>query len=273
MKDYQEQLDRDGYYVFPNVLSREKCEHFKGLLEEVHARNRQRLAANQGQSDHGLQDKSQERVVYNLHNKNLDFFELIEHPLALEVMGSLLQAGSYLNSEPFVMLNESARSPLPGSKGQQLHMDSNFPGSPYALFAIALWMLDDFTPENGATRVVPGSHRFLTYAENGKKYDSEVSVCAPAGSLLVYNASLWHGGGDKTSEGTRWAAIFGYGRWFLKPAFDFNKCTPPEVWEKMTERQKDLLGFRCNPPKDEFTRSRRRSEHFEEPLPYSLPMP
>ena len=272
MENYQKRLDREGFCVFPGVLPRERCEYFKSLLEDVYGRSREMLAHGSAKTGHGLQDKSQERVVYNLHNKHYDFFELIEHPLALEVMGHLLQSGSYMNAEPFVLLNESARSPLAGAKGQQLHMDSNFPGSPYALFAIALWMLDDFSPENGATRVVPGSHRFLTYAENGKKYEDEISVTAPAGSLLVYNASLWHGGGDKTCEGTRWAAIFGYGRWFLKPAFDFNKCTPPEIWEKMTERQRDLLGFRCNPPKDEFTRTRRRSEQFEDPLPYSLPV-
>src|SRR5262245_42483457 len=140
VKNYQEQLEREGYCVFPSVLPRERCDHFKSLLEGIYDKSCEMLAHGSAKTSHGLQDKSQEPVVYNLHHEHSDFFELVEHPLALEVMGHLLQRGSYMNAEPFVLLNESARSPLPGAKGQQLHMDSNFPGSPYALFAIALWM-------------------------------------------------------------------------------------------------------------------------------------
>ena len=113
--------------------------------------------------------------------------------------------------------------------------------------------------------------RRLTYAEDGAHYPDEITVSAPAGSLLIYNAGLWHGGGPKTCAGTRWAFIPGYGRWFIKPSWDYSKNTPRHIWDAMTDAQKDLLGFRCVPPKDEFTRLRRRSDAFEEPEPYSLP--
>lgn len=270
LESLKQEIVRQGYTVIRDVLSRDECEHFKSLLESD-ARRYSPYYARTAAGAHGLQDKSQEKVVFNLHNKHPDYMRLLAHQRVLSVVGAMLREGSYQNSEAFHIINISARCPLPGSGGQQLHLDSNLPGGDFPLIMIALWMLDDFTPENGATRVVPGSHKRTGYPENGVKYEDEVALNEPAGSVLIYNASLWHGGGEKVADGTRWGVVLGYGRWFIKPSFDFTKCTPKSVYDGMTEEQKELFGFRSNPPKDEFTRMRRRSETFEEPDPYALP--
>lgn len=268
----KKELSEKGYFVLENVLTPAECDHFKRLLENDCKRYTPRYAGSTTKSEHRLEDTSVVKVVYNLHNKHIDYFKLFDHPKVLPLIEAMLKDGSYQNAESFHLLNTSARCPLPNVPAQQLHLDSNLPGGHYQLIMIALWMFDDFTPENGSTRVVPGSHTFMEYPATGKTYPEEVSVIAPRGSVLVYNGSLWHGNGLKTLPGDRWAAIFGYGRWFIKPSFDFMKNTPRAIYNQLTDAQKDLLGFRSNPPKDEFTRLRRRSADFEEPDEYQLPI-
>lgn len=265
------ELDDTGYMVLKDVISRQECNEYKRVLEKLAAKYGPLHAGAGGVTGHGLQDKSSEQVVYNLHNKDDRFFRLFETPPVLTILDYALKRGSYKDSEPYCLLNISARNPLPGNPGQQLHLDSNLPGGTYPLIMVVLWMLDDFTAENGATRIVPGSHKFTTYAEDGKNYPDEVSATGSAGSVLVYNGSLWHGGGAKSAPGTRWSIVLGYGRWFIKPSFDFSRNTPAEVWNRMPSTLRDLLGFRATPPVDEFTRIRRRSAEFEPPTPYGLP--
>ena len=135
-----------------------------------------------------------------------------------------------------------------------------------------LWMIDDFTIENGATRIVPGSHTRPFFPENGKSYTDEISMTAPAGSVLLYNGALWHGGGPKQSDKDRWACIFSYARWYLKPSFDFNRNMPYDIFDKLSDECRELFGYKVNPPIDEFTRLSTRSEVFESPKQYNLPI-
>ena len=169
------------------------------------------------------------------------------------------------------MYNISARCPLKGFGNQQLHLDSNLPGVNYPLIANVMWFLDDFTLENGATRVVPGSHKWKSYPLDGVVHNDEIIITGKKGSAIVFNANLWHGGAKNNSDETRWAVVLGYARWFIKPSFDFMQNTSDDIFCKLTDKQKSLLGFNLIPPKDEFTRLRRRSEDFETPQKYKLP--
>lgn len=262
----------NGFAVIPNVISSQKCEHFKKLLEDNYEKYSPYYYTPNKGSAHALENKQNEKVVFNLHNKSTEWFELFEHPTVLSVLDVVLKEGSYKNQEPYHLLNISARSPLKDTGEQQLHLDSNLPGGDFPIIMVTLWMFDDFTKETGATRVVPGSHKGTTYAEDNKIYDTEIRAEGKQGSVLIYNASLWHAGGKNFTDKTRWGLVLGYGRWFIKPSFDFLKNTPIEIYNQLTDSQKDLLGFRSAPPKDEFTRMRRRSDDFEQPLPYNLPI-
>lgn len=268
--DYNQQLDTNGYVVLPSLLTDEECDHYKALLESDCESYANLYKGANSPKVESLANKSGEKVVYNLHNKDLSWFKLFEHPKVLPLLDYMLKEGSYNGEEPYYLNNISARCPLKGHPGQQLHSDSNLPGINYCIIANVLWALDDFTIESGATRVVPGSHKIRSFAPDGEKHKDEIQLTAPKGSAIIFNANLWHGGAENTTEHSRWAIALGYARWFIKPSFDFMQNTPEHIYSQLTDEQKDLLGFRLIPPKDEFTRLRRRSEEFE--IPFGSPL-
>jgi ectoine hydroxylase-related dioxygenase (phytanoyl-CoA dioxygenase family) len=265
-------MERDGFTIVENLLTKQQCDHYKNNLEESYTRYAAHHAGNSSSAVAGsLANKAGEKVVYNLHNKHKDWLTLFTHPIVTPILDAVLKAGSYKNSEPYYLYNISARSPLKGGGAQQLHCDSNLPGVNYCLIANVVIALDPFTLENGATRVVKGSHKWSSYPPDGESHPEEIRLTAPQGSAVIFNANLWHGGAANNTDGTRWAVLLGYARWFIKPSFDFMKCTPSDVFQNMTEEQKEILGFYYVPPKDEFTRLRRRSASAEIPDCYNLP--
>jgi ectoine hydroxylase-related dioxygenase (phytanoyl-CoA dioxygenase family) len=265
-----EKLNSEGYVVLENVLSQKECDHFISLLEECVQTYTPLHAGENSDSKHGLDSKENEKIVFNLHNKDFSFLEIVDHPVVYPILSHMLREGSYQNSEPFIHTLSSARSPLRGAKKQQLHNDSRYPNAPWPTVVFVLYCLEDFTKEKGATRVVPGSHRYSTYPENGRTYPEEVILEASRGSAIVVNGSLWHGSSKNVSGDTRWGMIYSYARWFHKTSFDFNRNMPEAFYDRMTDTQKELFGYKFNPPKDEFESLSGRSVEPEKPKPYSL---
>ena len=271
--DYRKEIEEKGFLVLPNLITEQECDHYKSVLDnnyEIFAPN---YAGGTGNTDteHGLDNKSLEKVVYNLHNKDLSFFKLFEHPEVLKILDFMLLEGSYKDSEPYYLYNNCARCPLIGNPGQQLHSDSRLPGINYCIVANVLWALDDFTNDNGSTRIVPGSHKIKEFAEDGKIYDEEIRANIKKGSALIFDANLWHGGGANIDGSSRWALTLGYARWFIKPAFDYMQNTPIEIYEQLSPERKRLMGYDLAAPKDEFTRVRSRAPSPEVPENYVLP--
>lgn len=271
MEDLIKSFNEDGFLVIEDVLTENECENYKSMLERDYKKFSP-YYVDSLKTDHGLNNKNSEKVVYNMHNKDIGYFDLFDHESVFPIVKNILQEGSYQNSEAVNLLNISARCPEAYAEPQQLHLDSNLPGKDsYPIIVVALFMLDDFTNESGPTRVVPRSHKFDHYAENGKTYESEIRVTAKKGSVLIFNGSLWHGSSKKLNDSSRWAIILGYGRWFIKPSFDFSKNIPNEIASQLSDSRLRLLGLDSNPPKDEFTRITRKSSNIEMDDGYELP--
>ena len=264
-------IKKNGYVLLNNVLDDKQCESYKTMLNQD-AEKYSSFHAGSQNTDHGLNDKNMEKIVYNLHNKHIEYFDLCDHPKVFPVINKMLQEGSYQNSSQINLIGFDARNPSKNSKPQQLHLDSSLPGQGgYPLMMVVMFMLDDFTKENGCTRIIPCSHLRSDFAENNKKYDEEISVEVKQGSALIFDGSLWHGGGGKTSDASRWAVIPTYGRSFIKPAFNFTENIPSNIFNQLTDERKNLLGLNSCPPKDEFTRITRLSNEYEWKKGYELP--
>jgi ectoine hydroxylase-related dioxygenase (phytanoyl-CoA dioxygenase family) len=261
------EIKKQGYTLIPNLIKASECEKYKKLLENYYKKYSKSYASSSKKNT--LADKSFEKVVYNLHNKNILWFKLFKNKKILKILDIILKEGSYNNQEPYYLNNISARCPTKGNKGQVIHLDSNLPGVNYNIITNVIWYFDDVNKKNGTTLLVPGSHRYLKYANKNNirrlKY-----IDAKKGSVLVFNSNLWHGGTKKINSNSRWALVLGYARWFIKPSFDFMKNTPREIYKKLTKKDKSLLGFDLVPPKDEFTRITRRSNFHLEPDNYKI---
>jgi ectoine hydroxylase-related dioxygenase (phytanoyl-CoA dioxygenase family) len=140
---------------------------------------------------------------------------------------------------PFLATGLRGRDPLPGFGQQGLHTDG-FPPAPSqpSFLVTALWLLDDFTPTNGATRVVPGSHRMRRplpkqMQQPQSHHPQEKVVLAEAGSVLLFHGHLWHGG-TRNEAGCRRRVLQGQylARDCLAPASapaDLPERLPPAV--------------------------------------------
>lgn len=134
-----------------------------------------------------------ERVA-NLVNKDAAFDVCLDHPRVRAAVQHLLGEDARLSS-----LNARAAQP-DGGGAQPLHTDwESGARDGRAMASNTLWILDDFTEDNGATRIVPGTHRTGTtpaeeLADPMGPVQGERKILAPAGSVIVLNAHVWHGG-------------------------------------------------------------------------------
>ncbi len=127
---------------------------------------------------------------------------LAAHPL-------LIAAATHVLGPDFHVRDVHGRNPRPGHGQQGLHADwkERAPGEPFIILT-ALWLLDDFTADNGATRIVPGTHLLhrpvpRPYAQPHAHHPEESIITGPAGSVLLLNGHLWHSGRRNDSPGPR----------------------------------------------------------------------
>ena len=126
---------------------------------------------------------------------------------ALYIFTPLLEACAHVIGRPFKLSSMHARTLRPRSPAQELHVDVQRNSADWPLVGFIL-MVDEFRPDNGATRFVPGSHQWPgtpeeVMADRRTNHDGQILACGPAGSLLIFNGSAWHGHTANTSVGPR----------------------------------------------------------------------
>ena len=126
---------------------------------------------------------------------------------ALYVFPPLLDACCRTIGRPFKLSSLHARTLRPHSRSGELHVDVRRNSGDWPLLSFIL-MIDEFRSENGATRFVPGSHQWLTAPQDTVSdlradYQGQTLGCGPAGSLLIFNGSVWHDHSANTSDQPR----------------------------------------------------------------------
>jgi hypothetical protein len=166
---------------------------------------------------------------------------LVEHDMLIAVADEILLP----HCATYQVGSLTAIEILPGEGAQALHRDDSL--YPLELAGVELqvgvmWALNDFTSENGGTRVVPGSHRFLRswHIPDVSAWESAVM---PKGSALFYLGSTWHGGGANESNGARAGLINTYCLGWLRQEANQYLETPPEIAIKFSPRLRALLGY------------------------------
>ena len=169
--------------------------------------------------------------------------DLIAHPLVMAVADQVLLP----NAETYRIGSTTAIEIYPGEGDQVLHRDDDFyphriPEVEYQIGA--MWAFDDFTEENGATRVVPGSHWTGT-VETWSEADV-VQASMPKGSVLLYFGSTFHGGGANKSEARRSSLINTYALGWLRQEENQYLAVPRDVAMAYPEHVRRLMGYQAH---------------------------
>ena len=221
-----------GYAIMEAFLDAEMLHRVRGEMEPIFQQTGSRDT--QGRGRHaGIQTIH----VHNLFAKTRAVDEIAVDPLLLTTIEGVL-------GEQFQMSVATAMCPDPGVDPQYLHQDDGhypLPRPHMPLIANTLIALDDFHRNNGATMVVPGSHKWPQAIE---READVVYAEMPAGSLLVFDGALWHGGGGNTTSNQRRRSInLNFNLSWLRQQENQYVGIPRDVWLQLPERLQRLLGF------------------------------
>jgi len=136
---------------------------------------------------------------------------------------------------------------FPGEKAQILHRDDSI--YPMTLQGVELqlsimWALSDFTVENGATQVVPGSHRW--HSERRAKPGEILQMDMPAGSALIYLGRTLHGGGENRSKHPRMGLVNTYSLGWLRQEVNQYLTIPRDIMKSYPEHIQRVMGYQVH---------------------------
>ena len=220
------EIDVYGFTILEHVLTEDEAVEMREALikaeQEIGTEHNHRGSA---------------RHVSNLPTCDPVFFKTIDHPRTLPILEHFL-------GESMILGSLNSRIVRPGDGYQDLHSDIPVEmlnmASPVMMNTV--WMLDEFTSEIGATRCVPGSHKSgLGGPPEGLDLKHVSKAIAPIGSVLVFNGQTWHGGGRNTGTINRHALFGHYRKRMLVFQVDPHDGFPPEWFDQLTERQKQLM--------------------------------
>lgn len=226
------QLAEQGYAIFPNLMP-------PAMLAEMRARVE---ALYKEEGDQAGQEFKHEPGALRLANcvdKGEIFERAVAMPEVLEAVGAVL-------GPEFKLSSLNVRTALPhNGVSQPLHCDmAAIPDAGGYWVCNCIWMLDDFTLLNGPTRAVPGTHLLRRLPDRPKDaHPEEVKITGKAGTVVVMNAHLWHGGDANLTDKPRTALHSFYCRGD-KPQQQYQKrLLRPEVQGRLSPALRRLLAL------------------------------
>ncbi|NIJ17896.1 phytanoyl-CoA dioxygenase family protein [Sphingobium vermicomposti] len=236
-------VDRAGYAILTGAILPDKVELARQVLVSEIAREEAEDVSRV--SNFFVDPDAKNRRLDRLPDRHPVFLELLEQPALLEMVKHIL--GPTVLNESYLVQSLDANVTRPGSAAQFIHLDAardtHDQAVPYQ--ARFIWCLDPFDEENGATRVVPGSHRWNDRIDmSGATFYESVPAVAPAGSLIIYSDMLLHGTGANISTNRQRASInFGYCPPWCRPLVNFPLVLDPRTVEGASRMLRQVLGY------------------------------
>lgn len=226
-------LDRDGFVVLTELLSRDECDAIAAAVDPL-----------LGSMGRNAFEGNRTQRAYSVIAKTRSCDVLVEHPRILALIDRLLMPNYLLSQLQAIRI-------APGETAQFLHYDDGMypvPRPRPPLSVATVWAMTDFTVDNGATVVIPGSHRW----DDGRvptDSDDHRSVVMPAGSVVFFVGTLWHGGGpNRTTDQRRLAITAQYCQPWLRPQEAYSLSTPRDTARVVSEDIRRMLGYSIHPP-------------------------
>lgn len=184
--------------------------------------------------DYAYSGGSNQRV-WSLFNRGEIFLALAEHPVALSLMEAILGPDALVS-------NLSANITGPRGSAMKPHWDQDWAARPWpqALAAHVIWMIDDFTVENGATLVAPRSHLLDGPPPPG----SLAPAVGPAGTAMALDGRTWHGTGQNTSGNSRRIGVLAYYcRPYIRQQENFSLSMHKSIQDSLNPARRRLFGL------------------------------
>lgn len=237
------ELVEEGITLLPDMYTQEQCQTYIARFESIV----ERFQEEKRPLDVDCQ------IIENPFRHDPGLIGLLYH----ETIDNILKV---LLDEDFVLINSNVinrkhnTGVVPGGMniGTTWHTDSRYLGGQrmergFGFIAVSLF--SDFSEKNGGTQYIPKSHLRRERPERYGNYEFK-TVCAPAGTLVIFDTGLWHRGGPPT-ELDRWSLYSYYGPWFVKPYYRFPEMLGDEFGKKLSRPLRRLLHYTSTPPINE----------------------
>jgi ectoine hydroxylase-related dioxygenase (phytanoyl-CoA dioxygenase family) len=176
--------------------------------------------------------------IYNLLVHGELYERIPVHPNVLPIVEGVLDAGCLISSLSSISIG-------PDETPQPIHADDQLipiPKPHPPTVCNTMWALTEFTEENGATRLIPGSHLWDHSPNYGQHYDS-IPAEMPKGSVLVWHGSLWHGGGANSTQDRRVGIAMNYCAGYIRQQENQQLGIPRELARRFPPRLRELVGY------------------------------
>jgi ectoine hydroxylase-related dioxygenase (phytanoyl-CoA dioxygenase family) len=231
LRNHLSEIERDGYTIVEGAIEPELVDNLYDdllRLEEV-------LGVVPAENDF---EGSRTVRIYNLLVHGPLYERIPVHPNILPIVDRVLDPGCLVSSLSSISIGE-------GETAQPIHADDQLiplPKPHPPTVCNTMWALTDFTEQNGATRVIPGSHLYNSSPDYGAPYDS-IPAEMPRGSVLVWHGSLWHGGGANHTPERRVGIAMNYCAGFIRQQENQQLGIPPEIVRRFPRRLQELVGY------------------------------
>jgi ectoine hydroxylase-related dioxygenase (phytanoyl-CoA dioxygenase family) len=226
-----ERMKRDGYTIVENAID-------PGLVAELRDDVRRLEGELAVQPAQNLFEGVRTMRIYNLLVHGALYHQVPVHDHVLPIIEGVLDRNCLVSSLSAIDIG-------PGEAAQPLHADDQLiplPKPHVSIICNSMWALTDFTEANGATRIIPGSHLRDHSPDFGAPYDS-IAAEMPAGSVLVWHGSLWHGGGANATDERRVGIAMNYCAGWIRQQENQQLGIPREVAAGFSPRLRQLCGY------------------------------
>lgn len=231
MKAHLERIETEGYTILEDAIEPALLDALATDLDRLTRELDVEPAKN-------LFEGLATRRIYNLLARGKVYEEIPVHPKVLPLVEAVLDRGCLVSSLSSIAIG-------PGESAQPLHADDQLiplPRPHVPIVCNTMWALTDFTEANGATRLVPRTHLAAAIPD---PFGEQAYVVAEMkrGSVLVFNGSIWHGGGANRTEETRIGIAMNYCAGWIRQQENQQLGIPLEVARGFSPRLRKLAGF------------------------------
>jgi ectoine hydroxylase-related dioxygenase (phytanoyl-CoA dioxygenase family) len=234
LPDLERHLERiavDGYTILPKVVEADLVDEIDETLLRLERDRNVVPATNRFEGLRTIR-------IYNLLAHGSPFERIPIHARVLPVVEGVLDPGLLISSLSSIAIG-------PDEDAQPLHADDQLiplPRPHVPIICNTMWAITDFTEDNGATRVVPGSHLNDEAPDLFEHYPT-VAAEMERGSVLVWVGSLWHGGGANRTAARRVGIAMNYCAGYIRQQENQQLGLPPTLVRTFPRRLQELIGY------------------------------